>query len=146
MRWRACGDDAPGISLGHEWRLNHLALRVHFDVGEARPVTVMVKIKPPGTAMFKRHRFEGRIMTSCVGMDWSMTDQLAGLLLRLCEAGEPWNPVRSGGEAIPGKGVRSVFSGVADLVEQAPTDEWDVCSRLRMRSRWSPIQHINCSA
>lgn len=56
-------DDAPGISFGRDWRLNHLTLRVHFDVGEARPVTVTVKIKPPRTAMFKRHRFEYRIMT-----------------------------------------------------------------------------------
>ena len=55
-------DDAPGISLGPDWRLNHLTLRVHFDVGDARPVTVTVKIKPPRTAMFKRHRFEDRIM------------------------------------------------------------------------------------
>lgn len=56
-------EDMPGISLGHGWRLNHLTLRVHFDVGDARPVTVTVKIKPPRTAMFKRHRFEDRIMT-----------------------------------------------------------------------------------
>ncbi len=56
-------EDAPGIMLGHDWRLNHLTLRVHFDVGDARPVTVTVKIKPPRTAMFKRHRFEDRIMT-----------------------------------------------------------------------------------
>lgn len=56
-------EDAPGISFGHDRRLDHLTLRIHFDVGDARPVTVTVKIKPPRTAMFKRHRFEDRIMT-----------------------------------------------------------------------------------
>lgn len=56
-------DDSRGIVFGHDWRLNHLVIRVHFDVGEPRPVKVTVKIKPPGTAAFKRHRFEDRIMT-----------------------------------------------------------------------------------
>lgn len=56
-------ENAPGIVFGSDWRLNHLTLRVHFDVGDARPATVTVKIKPPRTAMFKRHRFESRIMT-----------------------------------------------------------------------------------
>lgn len=50
------------IVFGTDWRLNHIVLRVHFDVGETKPVRVTVKLKPPGTAMFKRQRFEGRIM------------------------------------------------------------------------------------
>lgn len=52
-----------GIVFGDDaWRLNHLVIRVHIDVGARRPATVTAKIKPPAAAMFKRQRFEGRIM------------------------------------------------------------------------------------
>ena len=56
-------DDTRGIIFGQDWRLNHLVIGIYFDVGEPKPVRVTVKIKPPGTATFKRHRFEARIMT-----------------------------------------------------------------------------------
>jgi len=57
------GEANHGTSFGdNAWRLNHLVIRVHFDVGDRRPARVTVKIKPPATAMFKRQRFEGRIM------------------------------------------------------------------------------------
>ena len=57
------GEGNSGITFGGDaWRLNHLVIRVHLDAGERQPARVTVKIKPPGTAMFKRHRFEGRIM------------------------------------------------------------------------------------
>ncbi len=50
------------IAFGTDWRLNHIVFRVHFDVGEKKLARVTVKLKPPGTAMFKRHRFEAQIM------------------------------------------------------------------------------------
>lgn len=57
------GDASRGVVFGDDaWRLNHLVIRVHIDVGECRPARVTAKIKPPATVMFKRQRFEGRIM------------------------------------------------------------------------------------
>lgn len=57
------GETAPGIVFRPDaYRIGHIMIRIHFDVGEAKPVRVTVKIKPPGTAMFKRHRFEAQIM------------------------------------------------------------------------------------
>jgi len=58
------GEIAPDIDLssGH-WRLNHIVMRIHFDVGGARPVKLTVKLKPPGAPVFKRQRFEGQVMT-----------------------------------------------------------------------------------
>lgn len=43
------------------YRIGHLTLRVHFP-GTRRMTEVTVKIKPPAFAIFKRHRFEERIM------------------------------------------------------------------------------------
>ncbi|MEX0853882.1 MAG: hypothetical protein WD036_11460 [Bauldia sp.] len=44
------------------YRLAHIAFRVEFE-SEARPhPRVTVQLAPPGTAAFKRERFEGRIM------------------------------------------------------------------------------------
>jgi hypothetical protein len=53
----------PIVFRAEAYRLGHIVIRIHFDVGESKPARVTVKIKPPGTAMFKRHRFEARIMT-----------------------------------------------------------------------------------
>jgi hypothetical protein len=57
------GETTRGINFGADWRLNHITIRAHIDIGEPKPARVTVKVKPPGTANFKRHRFEGRIMT-----------------------------------------------------------------------------------
>jgi hypothetical protein len=57
------GEATRGIAFGSGWRLNHLVIRLQIDTGASRPARVTVKLKPPGTAMFKRHRFEDRIMT-----------------------------------------------------------------------------------
>ena len=57
------GEGTRGIVFGADWRLNHMVIRVHIDAGGSKPARVAVKLKPPGTAMFKRHRFEARIMT-----------------------------------------------------------------------------------
>lgn len=57
------GDVMRGHRFGDDWRLNHIVMRVHFNIGAAKPSRVQVKVKPPDVAMFKRHRFEGRIMT-----------------------------------------------------------------------------------
>ncbi|HET6377003.1 MAG TPA: hypothetical protein VFG05_01635 [Methylocella sp.] len=57
------GEMMRGIPLGSDWRLNHMVIRVHFATSGARPAKVTVKLKPPASAMFKRHRFENRIMT-----------------------------------------------------------------------------------
>ncbi|MCB1374978.1 MAG: hypothetical protein U1E40_06870 [Amaricoccus sp.] len=56
-------DGMRGEPFGNDWRLNHIDIRIHFDVGGRRPAKVAVKIKPPTSASFKRHRFEDRIMT-----------------------------------------------------------------------------------
>lgn len=57
------GESAPRIYFRpNAYRIGHLTIRVHFDVGEPKPVRVTVKIKPPGSVIFKRHRFEARIM------------------------------------------------------------------------------------
>jgi hypothetical protein len=56
-------DGMRGEPFGNEWRLNHVDIRVHFDVPGSRPAKVTVKVKPPASAIFKRHRFEDRIMT-----------------------------------------------------------------------------------
>jgi len=51
------------VVFGADWRLNHMVIRVHIDAGGPKPARIAVKLKPPGTAMFKRHRYEARIMT-----------------------------------------------------------------------------------
>lgn len=58
------GETSKGIVLGSpEWQLNHIVIKVHFNVGTKRPAKVTVKLKAPAAPMFKRQRFEGRIMT-----------------------------------------------------------------------------------
>lgn len=58
------GETAPDIDFGSgHWRLNHIVMRIHFDVGGVRPVKLTVKLKPPGAPVFKRQRFEGQVMT-----------------------------------------------------------------------------------
>lgn len=59
---RLGGANLGGVFGDNAWRLNHLMIRVHIDVGERQPARVTAKIKPPATVMFKRQRFEGRIM------------------------------------------------------------------------------------
>lgn len=46
---------------GH--RLDHIVFRVQIEPEGERPARLTVKLKPPGSAMFKRERFEGQIMT-----------------------------------------------------------------------------------
>lgn len=57
------GEIAPNIEFesGH-WRLNHIVMRIHFDVGGVKPVKLTVKLKPPGAPVFKRQRFEEQVM------------------------------------------------------------------------------------
>lgn len=43
------------------YRLGHMTLRIHFVAGR-RPTKVTVKVKPPSHAIFKRQRFEQRVM------------------------------------------------------------------------------------
>jgi hypothetical protein len=58
------GDREPGLRFGAgAWRLSHIVIRVHLDVGERRVARVTVKLKPPARAMFRRQRFEDQIMT-----------------------------------------------------------------------------------
>jgi len=57
------GEGTRGIVFGPDWRLNHMVIRVHIDAGDPKPARVTIKLKPPSTATFKRHRFEARIMT-----------------------------------------------------------------------------------
>ena len=46
---------------GH-YRIGHIVMRVQFATARGRPVPVTVKIKPPSVAVFKRQRFEQRVM------------------------------------------------------------------------------------
>lgn len=58
------GETSTGIVLGApEWQVNHIVIKVHFNTGAKRPAKVTVKLKAPAAPMFKRQRFEGRIMT-----------------------------------------------------------------------------------
>ncbi|MCB8836169.1 hypothetical protein [Aurantimonas sp. VKM B-3413] len=57
------GEMMRGTRLGSDWRINHIAFRVHFATGGKSAKKVIVKLKPPAHAMFKRQQFEGRIMT-----------------------------------------------------------------------------------
>ena len=57
------GETTRGISFAGDWRINHIVIGVDIVVGEKRPVRVTIKLKPPSLAVFKRHRFEARIMT-----------------------------------------------------------------------------------
>ncbi|MDK9720422.1 MAG: hypothetical protein OEL53_04475 [Rhodospirillales bacterium] len=45
-----------------KFRLGHMTIRIHFATEGAKADKVTVKIKPPDTAAFKRHIYEGRIM------------------------------------------------------------------------------------
>lgn len=57
------GETMRGATFGPDsFRLGHIVLRLQFQVERGRPVKVTIKVKPPSGAMFKRHRFEGRIM------------------------------------------------------------------------------------
>lgn len=71
-----------------------------------------------------------------------MTEHLAGLLLRLCEAGEP--SILWGRLAKPFLGRefdRLLARGV--LTEQAPADEWDVCADCECGHDGRRIQKID---
>jgi hypothetical protein len=50
-------------SFGPDWKLRQIVVRVNIDAGAGRPGQVTVQISPPAKATFRRHRFEGRIMT-----------------------------------------------------------------------------------
>lgn len=58
------GENSTGIVLGSpDWQVNHIIIKVHFNTGAKRPAKVTVKLKAPAAPMFKRQRFEARIMT-----------------------------------------------------------------------------------
>ena len=52
-----------GMHFGpNHYRIGHMVFRVQFRPASGRQATATVKVKPPSQAVFKRHRFEGRIM------------------------------------------------------------------------------------
>jgi hypothetical protein len=53
--------DRVSFSTGH-YRIGHIIIRIHFGDGRSRASRVTVKIKPPSLAVFKRQRFEARVM------------------------------------------------------------------------------------
>jgi hypothetical protein len=58
------GEHSKGIMLSSpDWQVNHIVIKVHFNTGAKQPAKVTVKLKAPAAPMFKRQRFEGRIMT-----------------------------------------------------------------------------------
>jgi hypothetical protein len=51
------------VSFGEDrYRISHIVISLGFDAGAGRPARLTVKLKPPGTAVFRRQRFEGRVM------------------------------------------------------------------------------------
>ncbi len=51
------------VSFGSgSYRIGHVIIRIHFGNGRSRASRVTVKIKPPSLAVFKRQRFEARVM------------------------------------------------------------------------------------
>lgn len=53
--------DQVSFSTGR-YRIGHIIIRIHFGDGRSRGSRVTVKIKPPSLAVFKRQRFETRVM------------------------------------------------------------------------------------
>ena len=45
-----------------KYRLDYVVINSWFDVGGKKPARVTIKFKPLGTLMFRRHRFEGRVL------------------------------------------------------------------------------------
>jgi hypothetical protein len=57
------GHVAPRVSFASGgYELGYIIIAVSIETGGKQPVKRRVKVKPPHTAAFKRHRFEGRIM------------------------------------------------------------------------------------
>jgi hypothetical protein len=70
-----------------------------------------------------------------------MTESLIRLLLRLSEAGEPAILWGRQAKPYPDRDLEQLLArGV--LTEQAPADEWDVCSDCECRLAARPIQCI----
>lgn len=53
--------DRVSFSTGR-YRIGYIIIRIHFGDGRGRASRVTVKIKPPSLAVFKRQRFEARVM------------------------------------------------------------------------------------
>jgi hypothetical protein len=45
-----------------KYRMGYVVISLGFDVGGKTPARVTVKLKPPGTLIFRRQRFEGRVL------------------------------------------------------------------------------------
>jgi len=57
------GNVAPRIGFSEAgYSLGYIVIATSIETGGKRPAKLRVKVKPPHTAAFKRHRFEGRIM------------------------------------------------------------------------------------
>jgi hypothetical protein len=57
------GDFGNRVSFNTgQYRIGHIIIRIHFGDGRGRASRVTVKIKPPSLAVFKRQRFEARVM------------------------------------------------------------------------------------
>ena len=51
------------VSFGEDrYRISHIVISLGFDTGASKPARLTVKLKPPGTAVFRRQRFEGRVI------------------------------------------------------------------------------------
>ena len=61
--FRLCSEARRIVFSQDGYRLNHIVFRVQIEPEGERPARLTVKLKPPGSAMFKRERFEGQIMT-----------------------------------------------------------------------------------
>lgn len=65
-RWNALarmGQVTRSVTFEEDsYRLGYIIIDVGIDSGAKRPARVTVKLKPPSVLMFKRHRFEGRIL------------------------------------------------------------------------------------
>ncbi len=51
------------ITFGEDrYRISHIVIALGFDIGASRLARLTVKLKPPGSAVFRRQRFEGRVL------------------------------------------------------------------------------------
>ena len=65
-RWNALARMAQLTTFigfgGDRYRISHIVIALGFDIGASRLARLTVKLKPPGSAVFRRQRFEGRVL------------------------------------------------------------------------------------
>ena len=51
------------ITFGADrYRISYIVISLAFDIGTSKPARLTIKLKPPGSLVFRRQRFEGRVL------------------------------------------------------------------------------------